>query len=281
MGVPVLTPPLVHDNDALAEDVMHLLQVVVDQMDGQIDRDNLKDGEVLTAKLADLAVTYPKLGNDVTALLATLGSNLPGGAIHRGKTIIATEESSSSNAFTTLTTPDLVSNIVLPANGLLRVNYLAYGKGTGTPTQDYRAAIFIRPSGGAWTQLKVNVEGQAAPQTEEARSTGGAQYQTVASCAVGLVTYSTVPGGGADMTAVATGQVLGLLGLPSGLGNGATLYWGGSNNVNLNAAMLGGPCVIRGLPAGTYDVSVQWKAQVAGGVVWAKNRELYVEAVGF
>src|SRR4051812_48257416 len=77
---------------------------------------------------------------DATTVGAKLG--LDGtGVVRRGKSIIATEESRSNTSYGTLTTPDQVSNVVVPVNGLLFVAFTALWK--ESVLKAGRAAIFI------------------------------------------------------------------------------------------------------------------------------------------
>lgn len=148
--------------------------------------------------------------------------------------VIATEQTRESASFGTLTTADEVTGVVVPENGLLVVAYSALVKSSVSAAG--RAAIFIGAN-----QLKG--AGVTIPEVQETGLTGTA-FNTVISHAPGLVAV-----GGTSF--VTTGQSLG----------------------NINQTY-GGPCFIHRLAAGTYNVSVQFKA--TSGSVTAKERALYV-----
>lgn len=75
MGVPILGPDLVNDTTADAIEVQNRLDAIVAQMTGNIDRANLKNGEVLTAALGDLQVTGAKIA-DATVTAAKLAAGV-------------------------------------------------------------------------------------------------------------------------------------------------------------------------------------------------------------
>lgn len=77
---------------------------------------------VVNVPAAAASITNANI-DDRRPLLARFGSS--------GKAIIATEESTTSGAFTTLATPDRVSGIVMPTDGLIFVLFRANVKQTG------------------------------------------------------------------------------------------------------------------------------------------------------
>jgi len=183
--------------------------------------------------------------NPPVSLLQRLGLNDSSGQKARGTTQIATQEARTNTAYGLLATPDRVSGIVLPTNGLIAVAYQAMW--FESVSNAARAAIFVGAN-----QLKIaSVAG--APVVTEAQ-TGGA---------VGTSTPLHTHGGGiisenasSAITEVTTGQVV-----------------GGGAGVTQN-----GICYIFAA-AGTYDISVQFKA--SSGTVTALNRHLWVWSVGF
>jgi len=182
-----------------------------------------------------------------------------------GHTNIATSQSTSSTSYTTLATPDQVSGIVMPTNGLIAVWYQAAW--TESVSNTGRAALFL---GG--NQQKIAMFG--GPVTVAA-STGGAltvgDFAPLVSCGSGLVTL----GGGSSYSGdVTTGQAVGEL-VQVGSG-GFTQELAGTNTPVIS--MGGGPCYIFAA-AGTYTVSVQFKA--SSGNVTAQNRKLWVQAIPF
>jgi hypothetical protein len=183
------------------------------------------------------------------SLLKKLGLNdAAQSQVGRGKSIIAATESRSNVAYGTLTTPDQVSGIVLPTDGLIVMAYQATWQESVNGAA--RAAIFV----GA-TQLKVADSTAAAPVVQEALVACGTANidKPLSSSALGLAgpvgVNATVHSG--DVT---TGQLVG------GAGTGA------------------GICAIFAA-AGTYGVSVQFKS--SSGSVTAKNRKLWVWSIGF
>jgi hypothetical protein len=171
----------------------------------------------------------------------------------RGATNIAASQSTSSATYTTLTTPDQVTNVVLPTNGLIMVLYQAMWQETIANTA--RAQLCL-----------------GATQVEIASNNGGPQIGVTIALIGGtannntpLSTYSgglkSMPSNAHNSTAdVTTGQVVG--------GYDVTV-----------PATVGGPCYIFAA-AGTYTVSVQF-AVVSGGTVTAQQRKLWVQALSF
>jgi hypothetical protein len=203
---------------------------------------NLDDANIAPAGLsaASLALTeQQKLGlND-------------GAQVGRGKSIIATTESRSNVAYGTLTTPDQVSGLVLPTDGLIVVTYQATWQESVNGAA--RAAIFV----GA-TQLKLADSTAAAPVVQEASLACGTANidKPLSSHTAGLSGPIGAPNATVYSGDVTTGQLVGLTGAG-----------GASGAVSVFAA------------AGTYTVSVQFKS--TSGSVTAKNRKLWVWTIGF
>jgi hypothetical protein len=178
--------------------------------------------------------------------------------VRRGKSIIAASESRTSPAYGTLQTPDQVAGVAVPTDGLLFVSYQAIWQEQVDGAA--RAAIFIGSN-----QLKVAGYASAAPIVQEARCLGaGGIDKPLATGAQGLV-----GGPGSDPAIytgdVATGQALGVL--------------NESGTIDGTPAFGFGPCVIDNLAAGTYTVSIQFKA--SSGYVNARARRLKVWTMGF
>lgn len=159
----------------------------------------------------------------------------------RGKCNIATSESTSatSYAITNLATPDRVTQVVLPTDGLIVIAYQAIWQ--NTVTTNGRASIFLNS-----TQVKLAV-GDGAPGVNE--TSGPTELNDGGVLASGPTGLLTMSGVGAA-TEVTTGQAI-----HPGTGAGGVLH--------AFAA------------AGTYDVSVQFKNSAAGTLT-ASKRHLWV-----
>lgn len=235
------------------ENVNHLNQNLTDiqtVINGGIDATNITDGSVATAELASSAVTNDKLDPTTVAVMAGVSQT---GSVRRGKTIIATEESRTNTAFGTLTTPDQVSNVVLPTDGLIYIVYQAVWKQSASAAA--QAAIFIGSN-----QLKVTSTGATSPQVQFTLVTPNEtnSYKPVFSFPQGL--YSEGPTGAEYSGDVTTGQAV------------------GQDDLTTATGKRGGICTVFAA-AGTYTVSVQFKA--SSGSVTAKNRKLWVWTQGF
>lgn len=205
------------------------------------------DGDQVDARFAPLYAALNgalDVDNVLDAVLEKMSLN-DGATIRRGKSIIVTSESRTNTAYGTLTTPDQVANVVVPANALLAVYYHATWEQSASTAA--RAAIFLGSN-----QVKLaTAAGSAAVQEA---SIGGTTSPDVL--------MGTYGGGLISMTAgfytgdVTTGQIVG--------GAWATQSPG--------FAMIF-------VAAGTYTVSVQFKA--SAGSVTVKNRKLFVSTVAF
>lgn len=186
---------------------------------------------------------------DSTNLAATAaqsaGVNQSGQTV-KGSSIIATSQNTGSTTYTTLSTPDQVTGIVLPTPGLLEIWYQA--SWSETVNAAAHAAIFIGAS-----QLKI--AGATVPVVQEATMAPGNASNAVPLATTGtggLLSVAPPANYSGDVT---TGQVIG-----SGL------------------TASGGPVHVFAA-AGTYTVSVQFKA--SSGTVSASGRRLYVMALSF
>lgn len=210
-------------------DLANAVQALLNEFNGNIDSANLKDASIAAGDLQ-------------AALLDVLG--VTGGAVtRRGKSIIATSEARTNVAYGLMPTPDQVSGIVLPTDGLIVVSFRAIWQNSVPGAA--KAALFLGAN-----QLVVQ-NNAGAPSVAGAEAVGpstGADDDWLYSSPTGLLPAGAGGSAGAA-TDVATGMVV---------GNGAVL---------IEAA------------AGTYDVSVQFKA--SSGSVTAKKRKLWVWTVGF
>jgi len=152
--------------------------------------------------------------------------------------VIAKEELRESTTYGTLPTADLIKEVKVGSSGLLRVGYSARFKSSVSGAGT--AAIFLGAN-----QIKLYT---TEPKVQGASTTGTVFRQLSSSPATGLATNSSNEAVGADVT---TGQLLSV----TTTGGMAELF----------------------LAAGTYEVSVQYKA--TSGSVTAKERRLWVETV--
>lgn len=171
-----------------------------------------------------------------------------GTTVRRGKTIIASAENTTSTTYTTLTTPDQVSNVVLPTDGLIYIWYTALW--FDTVASAARAAIFIGAN-----QLRAYSVGGGGPIPQETVLDTANRTALFNTGTHGLDSGDTPI---ANLAApVTTGQIL-----------------GGTRTLDVRS----GACVVYAA-AGTYDISVQFKT--SSGTLTASNRKLWVEAKGF
>lgn len=182
----------------------------------------------------------------------------------RGKSIIATTESRTNTAYGLMTTPDRVQNVVLPTDGLIAVAFQGLFK--SSVARAGRAAIFIDAN-----QLVVGT-GQGAPREQAAVTpASGTEYTHLVSHPLGLAGTDAASAVVGDAT---TGQAVGLHS-ENNVGSGQEI---GGLIAASTPVQVGGVCRIFAA-AGTYDVSVQFKA--SSGSVTAKSRKLWVWTMGF
>lgn len=187
---------------------------------------------------------------DPTTVAAKLG--LDGtGAVRRGKSIIATEESVTSTSYATPTTPDTISNLVLPTDGLIAIWVQVMWK-YSVAFATAQAAVFLDSN-----QVTVATDGTASPANAEVTN-GGLHntYGEISSFGGGLLAATTI------ISRSTTGQILGTADPTS---TTAPQYRGGPMYVFA--------------AAGTYSVSIKYKANA--GAVTVKNRILLAHSVGF
>lgn len=224
----------------------------------QIPTAGIEDGAITAAKLApganaiaDDSVTANKF--DDATVLAPLGLNGQG-VSRRGRSDVATEETRTSASYVLMPTPDVVSNLVLPAGGLIIVAF--HGLVKNSVAAAGRAAIFLDS-----VQTKMD-QGFATPTDTETPLPGSANaYKALFTTGHGLETMTSV-----DVTnfgaPVTTGQVI-----------------GGIRSVVGGVAGTDGGVTALFADAGTYDVSIQYKS--TSGSVSAKNRHLWAWTIGF
>jgi hypothetical protein len=174
------------------------------------------------------------------------------GAPASGKAIIATSQTLTGAGYALMPTPDRVSGLVLPTDGLIAVVYQATWNRSSTVSTP-QAAIHI------------NTSGAVAAQNTTAGGPTGLQAQTSLTGSAGVdVPLASYPGGlfgnGGTVSYtgdVTTGQIQGV-----GTGVGATYY--------------GGPAYVFAA-AGTYDISVRFN--VGTTTLTVKNRKLWAWVV--
>jgi hypothetical protein len=166
----------------------------------------------------------------------------------RGVTSVATEESRANTAYGLMTTPDQVSSIVVPADGLLFVSYRA--------------------------MIKESVQGAAAA----AVFIGANQVQQVDVFAAPVVAeWTSITSLGIDDSGA---NVYGLLEGPGTNGELSLRQRSGGNAYSGDVTTgMPQPFAAFFVAAGTYNVSVQFKA--SSGSVTVKNRALRVWTMGF
>lgn len=180
----------------------------------------------------------------------------------RGAANISASQSTSSASYTTLTTQDQVTNIVLPTNGLIAVSYQALWQ--ESVNQQARAAIFLGANQLVAVQrFTAGGGGPFVSETGISPTSSAGINQSLASCGIGLMSSGFNTAYGPDVT---TGQAVGMQ-------EGNTIVHSATETL-----YGGGPCYIFAA-AGTYTVSVQFRA--ISGSVTASNRKLWVQAIPF
>lgn len=204
---------------------------------------------------------------DAGALLFDTGSAVvPVAGLTGGASVIATAEARTNTAYGLLTTPDRVQSVIVPTNAVLEIAYQAQWKESITGAA--RAAVFIGSN-----QLKIAKNIAAGPVTQAALINGNAVYVNLATSGFGLVSNA---GDVSDVAAPATtGQVIGVAPIH---GVGLAYELDGSSITLPTDMPVGGACRVA-VSAGTYDISVQFKA--SSGSVTAKNRNLWVRVLPF
>lgn len=193
----------------------------------------------------DTGTGWVEIVNDLHA--DKLGLTI-GGSTRRGRSIIAAEESRANTAYGLMTTPDRVSGVVLPTDGLLLIAFRALWKESVQGAA--RLAIFL----GA-TQLRAGTSfnGGTQPLLESAgvsaTNNGGSASPNI---------YRPILLNSANSFAQSPGAFT------------------GDQSLTQPFVL---PVFAVEAAAGTYDVSIQFKA--SSGSVSAKERKLWVLAMGF
>ena len=246
---------LVGGHAASMSDISGPFSDIATFLNGNIAADNLASGAVDVAELATALATY--LG--VTQ----------SGAVRRGKSIIATEESRSSTSYGTLTTPDRVQNIVLPTDGIICAMYHAMWKCSVAGAA--RAALFVGSD-----ELVGATYTDATPQVVNATHghATAATYQLLSTDRVGLTSFAKFDSAQSNPPAY-TGDAS----TPQMIGSGAYQWAYKDGAASQTQLMVANTPVYIMASAGTYDVSVQFKS--TSGSVTAKGRKLWVWTMGF
>ena len=218
-------------------------------------------------KTTDASKLYVSDGNVWTTIASSSGSS-----------IIDTDEFISSSSFVTMPTPDQVTNLVLPADGLIEIWFQAqWGCGTDSTAQ---AAIFINGNQLVF-QANDAVSHATWPQACHYGPNQHSQLVPLSTCPFGLTT--TGNSSSSHDPDVTTGQIFGCFIYPGGVAYGAEQNIGANNgqwSYCHNAASAsggyinGGACTVFAA-AGTYTVSIRYKIGL-GPLVFAQLRRLYV-----
>lgn len=249
--MPIPTDPntLVAGTPALAADVEAKVDAIFAYLAGNVDKDAIDSAAGILATQLD------------AVLLEKIGVNGPGSQVRRGKAgPIAAAESRSSTSYGLLTTPDRVSNLVLPTDGLIFCLYQAAWN--EAVAGQARAALFLGAN-----QVKAADDGGTAPVAggpkagEALLNVAGLPIKPLYTSPQGLTTATGVTSyTGGDVT---TGQIV------------------GSNAVDVSAARPTQPgiCCIFAV-GGTYTLAVQFKT-IDGSAVTVRNRRLWAWTMGF
>jgi hypothetical protein len=183
-----------------------------------------------------------------------------GAIVPSGKAITSTLETVTSTVYTTLTTPDQVTGVVLPTDGLICVLYQAGWQESVSGAA--RAAVFIGAN-----QLKVNDFTVPGPSLQAAATNSAPANirQALWTAHAGLVSSGLNVNVAIPVT---TGMAVGMRGNWASEYSGTTVA-GSSSSIDMS----GGPLHIFAA-AGTYTVSIQFKS--SSGTVGAQNRKLWV-----
>ncbi len=218
---------------------------------------------ISNAEIEDDAVTQAKIANDAVGSAQLDGNSVNSSKIENGSitaadlgftvgfnlagvSSIATEETTTSTTFVTLTTPDQVADVVVPASGLLMVYYRALWKLTGAE-ENGEVAIFLGSD-----QVKKTVIGAVPAVAAATLASTGDFYGPLGTSPVVSSGVSVSASTDVDTSLVGTGQVV-------GTNDGATI-----------------PVIIEADP-GTYTVSVRYHVNVTdGGTLSVKDRKLLV-----
>ena len=199
---------------------------------------------------SDLNSIQNDLGGNINTIMEKIGVS-DSSKVRRGKFVLNTEESTTSTNPAYLPTPDRVSSISLPSNGLIFISYRALWKSSGASV--ITATIYLNE-----TILNV-ISTSGQPQAQFCTRVGvnsTIAYEHLMTSHLGLISQST---GSTDASnSVTTGMIFGFS--PTG---GAE----------------GGYTILEA-PAGTYSVGVKYTTST-GTTLFAKERALQVIAMAF
>ncbi|MGH9961574.1 MAG: hypothetical protein ACREBC_31360, partial [Pyrinomonadaceae bacterium] len=179
-----------------------------------------------------------------------------------GKLAIPTSQTLTSTTFDTQDTPDLISNVVLPQDGVIAVLFSALLESSVADAAE--AAIFLNSNQQkAWETANRVAVTIAAPSNTTAGIAVG-----VTTSAHGLFTHTLTT---SDMgPSVTTGQSVSVLS-----DSGTRISINGAHVSGYPIGIQGGPCYIFAA-AGTYEVSIRYKA--SSGTAIALERKLWAWA---
>ena len=183
---------------------------------------------------------------NISATLAQAAIVNQAGQVVKGAVNIATSESRTNTAYGLLATPDQVTGLVLPANGLIAVWYQATWQESVNSAA--AAAIFLNGN------QTVSAFASGAPSVQNTIISGGNVNKNVPLFTFALGLQSLVDSSTQYSGDLTTGQAI---------GGGPTA---------------GGPCYLFAA-AGTYTVAIMFKS--SSGSVTASNRKLWVQAMSF
>lgn len=241
---------------------------------------------VTEGKLAALAVSAAKLAAEAVETgkiknLAVTEAKIAAEAVSRAKLAkaarpvrwytpleIAAEETRENVAYGTMTTPDQIAGVEVEAGSAILVGYTALWQSSKAKG---RAAIFCGAN-----QLKIVEDAGLQPVTTAAVMGTEASGAILTTFPGGLVGSSNAASGIAVHEGVNTGTAMGFYAgeaIPYGIEINAVV-----KSFAVKGAPLGGFCIIHGLAAGTYTLSVQYKS--SEGNVKVKGRRLQVGVIG-
>jgi hypothetical protein len=177
-----------------------------------------------------------------------------------GRSVISASQSRTNTAYGKLGTPDQVSGLLLPTDGFIFVLFEALWQQSVSGAA--RAALFI---GSNQLQIRDGSSSHSGITAARLGTTTGADRQLATDPGIGLASgQSTAMAPGATTPVVAGG----------GYDSSGVLFEVGAGPTSLtDASVTHGGILAVWVDAGTYDVSVQFKAST--GSVTASNRRLF------
>lgn len=213
--------------------------------DSQITTDKIANATILGTDIASETITSSNIQNATLtptdfATLTNQQLGLSDGSVRNAYLGIATSQNSTSTSYGYLSTADRITNVVVPSEALLEIVYKAEWQ--CTDASQGRAAIFIGSN-----QLKI--PDNSSPVVQEASQGSSTSVWQVLTTVAGKGLKSDNQSGSYSGD-VSTGMIVG------------TVSQGG------------GPVKIY-VPAGTYDIGVQYKVQTSG-TLSIRDRKLWV-----